>query len=224
MKAIILAGGRGTRLPESAKNIPKALVEVNSKSVIDHQLELLERHGVKEVIFALGFRNEQLINHINGKYEYVVESVPLGTGGAIKFASQKLNEPFLALNGDILSDIDFSNFISHFEQQKDVVGAMTLVWMENTKDYGLVLHDDHKIHTFTEKPEEPVAGHINAGCYILTPKIFQETYKENFSIEKEIFPKLASQKSLSAYIHKGKWIDMGTEERLRLARTRIWES
>ena len=76
-------------MPESAKDIPKALVEVNSKFVIDHQLELLERHGVKEVVFALGFRNEQLINHINGKYEYVVESVPLGTGGAIKFASQK---------------------------------------------------------------------------------------------------------------------------------------
>ena len=101
---------------------------------------------------------------------------------------------------------------------------MTLVWMENTKDYGLVLHDDHKIHTFTEKPEEPAAGHINAGCYILTPEIFKETDKESFSIEKEIFPKLASQKSLSAYIHKGKWIDMGTEERLKQARTRIWDS
>ena len=224
MKAIILAGGRGTRLPESAKDIPKALVEVNSKFVIDHQLELLERHGVKEVVFALGFRNEQLINHINGKYEYVVESVPLGTGGAIKFASQKLNEPFLALNGDILSDIDFSDFISHFKQQENIVGSMTLVWMENAKDYGLVLHDDHKIHTFTEKPEEPTAGHINAGCYILTPGIFKEIDRESFSIEKEIFPKLASQKSLSAYIHNGKWIDMGTEERLKLARTRIWES
>lgn len=224
MKAIILAGGRGTRLPESAKDIPKALVEVNSKSVIDHQLELLERHGVKEVVFALGFRNEQLISHINGKYEYVVESVPLGTGGAIKFASQKLNEPFLALNGDILSDIDFSDFISRFKQQKDVVGSMALVWMENAKDYGLVLHNDNKIHTFTEKPEEPTAGHINAGCYILTPEIFKEIDKENFSIEKEIFPKLASQKSLSAYIHKGKWIDMGTEERLKLARIQRWES
>lgn len=224
MKAIILAGGRGTRLPESAKDIPKALVEVNSKSVIDHQLELLERHGVKEVIFALGFRNEQLISHIKGRCEYVVESVPLGTGGAIKFASQKLNEPFLALNGDILSDINFSDFISRFKQKKDVVGSMALVWMENAKDYGLVLHNDNKIHTFTEKPEEPTAGHINAGCYILTPEIFKDINQESFSIEKEIFPKLASQKSLSAYIHNGKWIDMGTEERLKLARIQRWES
>ena len=76
----------------------------------------------------------------------------------------------------------------------------------------------------SRKTEEPTAGHINAGCYILTPEIFKEIDRESFSIEKEIFPKLASQKSLSAYIHNGKWIDMGTEERLKLARTRIWES
>ena len=108
MKAIILAGGKGTRLPESAKHIPKALVSINNKAVIQHQLDLLQKHGITDVIFALGFRHDHIIDHIRGKHHFVVEKEPLGTGGAIKFASQGLTEPFLVLNGDILSDFDFN--------------------------------------------------------------------------------------------------------------------
>lgn len=222
MIAIILAGGKGTRLPESAKHIPKALVSINNKAVIQHQLDLLLKHGITDVIFALGFRHDHIIDHIKGKHRFVVEKEPLGTGGAIKFASQGLTEPFLVLNGDILSDFDFGAFIRCFEEKKDLKGSLGLIWMENAKDYGLVLHDNDIIHTFSEKPQEPISGHINAGFYILHPEIFKSVPQESFSIEKELFPQLAKDKVLSAFIHEGEWIDVGTEDRLKQARLKDW--
>lgn len=222
MIAIILAGGKGTRLPESAKNIPKALVSINNKAIIQHQLDQLEKHGITDVIFALGFRHDHIIEHIKGKYRYVIEKEPLGTGGAIKFASKGLTEPFLVLNGDILSDFDFSAFIDHFNNKKGIKGSLGLIWMENAKDYGLVLHENEVINVFTEKPQEPIAGHINTGFYILHPEIFNSIEQESFSIEKELFPKLADDKVLSAFIHSGEWLDVGTEDRLKQARLRDW--
>lgn len=222
MKAIILAGGKGTRLPESAKNIPKGLVSINNKAIIQHQLDLLEKHGITDVIFALGFRHDRIINYIKGKHRFVVENEPLGTGGAIKFASQGLIEPFLVLNGDILSDFDFSSFISCFEEKKDIKGSLGLMWMENAKDYGLVLHTNDIVHAFLEKPQEPVSGHINAGFYILHPELFRTISREKFSVEKELFPRLAEEKMLAAFIHNGSWIDAGTEDRLKQARAKDW--
>lgn len=223
MKAIILAGGKGTRLPESAKDIPKALVKINKElSIVDHQLSLLKRHGIEDVIFALGFRNEQLIDHINGKYEYVVEDTPLGTGGAIKYASKGLTEPFLVLNGDILSDLDFTSFMSHFNEKSPILGALSVFWMENASDYGLITHKEGIIGSFYEKPKKPVSGHINTGFYILNPEVFKDKKEDSFSVEKDIFPELARKKLLSAYIHEGKWTDAGTEDRLKAARETDW--
>src|SRR3989338_7980886 len=109
MKVIILAGGRGTRLPNSAKDIPKVLVPIRGKTtMLDHQLELLLAHGLSDVCLSLGFRADQIIKHLHdiGKthIEYRVESEPLGTGGAVRFASQDMKGDFMVLNGDTISD------------------------------------------------------------------------------------------------------------------------
>ena len=224
MKVVILAGGRGTRLPDSAKDIPKALVKINDIPIVDHQLRLLKKHGLSDVIFSLGFRNNQLINHINGKYEYVVEDSPLGTGGAIKYASRSLSEPFLVLNGDILSDMNFSSFLEHFKEKDGILGSISVIWMENSKDYGFVRHNDGIIEEFLEKPENAISGHINAGFYILSPEIFKNKKEEAFSIEREIFPDLAKNKELAVYIHNNNWMDVGTEDRLKAARQIDWLS
>ncbi|GAG03065.1 unnamed protein product, partial [marine sediment metagenome] len=111
MKIIILAGGKGTRLPRSAKNIPKSLVKIAGKPILQHQIDILEKHNLTDIRFSLGYEANQIIDYLKNKHEYIIESEPLGTGGAIKFASKDLKEDFMILNGDILTDINFSEFL-----------------------------------------------------------------------------------------------------------------
>ncbi|GAG21636.1 unnamed protein product, partial [marine sediment metagenome] len=179
MKIIILAGGKGTRLPKSAKNIPKLLVKVGNKSILQHQLDLLEEHGFSDIRLSLGYKANQIIKYLNGKHEYIIEPEPLGTGGAIKFASKDLNEEFMVLNGDILSEINFSDFLKF---HKSIPQNNTLTaWhcSEPRNDYGFLNLENNKILKFQEKPDRPIAGHINAGFYILSPNIFKNFNKKS---------------------------------------------
>ncbi len=273
MKVIILAGGKGTRLPKSAKNIPKSLVEIGGKPLLQHQIDLLQKHGLTDIRLSLGYRAEKIIEYLKkqdldivlervmrpsghgprpkrrgseaeslsparwagrGKrkdniqilnIEYTVEPEPLGTGGAIKFASKDLKKDFMVLNGDILTDINLSKFISKYQYNNNVsrqtLGAIGLFYCEDTSDYGLVKIKKERILNFLEKPKEKCSGYINAGIYILSPTIFCNVKKTSFSIEKDIFPKLSKKRQLIAYIHQGFWTDLGTEERLRETKRRF---
>jgi len=224
MKVIILAGGKGTRLPYSAKDIPKPLVEIIGKPIIRHQLDLLAHHGLNDVRFSLGHRADQIAgylervkNELGGNFEYIVEDEPLGTGGAIKFASKDLSEDFLVLNGDILSNFDFSRFID-FHKNIPHKNSLAVWSCDNTKDYGLIdLDAGGSILRFLEKQGQG-RGHINAGFYILSPEIFKSIKVKSFSVEREIFPILVGMGELAGFIHEGNWIDVGTEERLRWAK------
>ena len=213
MHAIILAGGRATRLPDAAKDIPKILVSVAGKTVLEHQAEHLLRHGVKKIRFALSYRADQVINYINGRYEFSVEPEALGTGGAIRFASRDLQEPFLVLNGDVISDTNITDLASSF-QRSGLPHVVTLFHVSDARSFGLVKHESGEVKEFLEKPQEKVAGHINAGIYILSPEDIQAMPSGKFSIENDFFPLAASSRKLGAFIHKGTWIEMGTEERL----------
>lgn len=225
MKAIILAGGKATRLPESAKDLPKALVEVGNKSILRHQIDQLLKHGFFDIRLALGYRAEQIIEWLEKaeiknpklRIDWVIEQEPLDTGGAIKFASSDLREPFLVLNGDVLSDIDFTGFYKRFRERRDE-NLVAVYHVPDARSYGMIKKNKGRIVRFLEKPSEPVAGHINAGFYILSPHIFKDTQEKKFSIEKGIFPQLASNGQLGYYIHRGFWTDAGTEERLKEVR------
>lgn len=221
MKVIILAGGKGTRLPQSAKNIPKPLVKVGSKTMLQHQLDLLKKHNLSDIKFSLGYKADQIIKYLNDKYEYVIEPEPLGTGGAIKFAANDLKEEFMVLNGDILSEMDFTGLLNFYKSipQKNILTAWHCP--EPRDDYGFLDIKNDKILEFQEKPSRPTTGYINAGFYILSPKIFKNINKKSFSIEQDIFPKLAKKGDLAAFIFKGYWTDAGTEERLKEARKRF---
>lgn len=222
MKAIILAGGKGTRLPISAVDIPKPLIKVGSKPILQHQIDWLEKHGIGNIRLSLGFKAEQIIDYLAGRYEYLVESEPLGTGGAIKFASQDLKEDFLVLNGDILTDLNLSEMLRNFKNSP-LQNMLAVYKIENAEGFGLVELSSDNILGFLEKPSREELEirdekFINAGVYILSPMIFKEFSQDNFLIEKEIFPKLASRGEIGAFVHNGFWLDVGTEERLRLAR------
>ncbi len=220
MKIIILAGGKATRLPESARNIPKLLVKIAGKTILQHQVDLLKKHGLNNIRFSLGYEADKIIKYLNGKYEYIIEPKPLGTGGAIKFASKDLKEDFMVLNGDVLSNIDFSKFVESHKnspQQNNLV-----VWLcKDARPYGLVELKNSNVSKFLEKPKEKCSGYINAGFYILSPNIFKNIKKTSFSIENDVFPNLAKNNELAAYIHKGYWTDIGTEERLEEARRKF---
>lgn len=216
MKVIILAGGMGTRLPNSAKNIPKALVQIHGKTILDHQLEILEKHGLKDVRLSLGFRADQIVAHLKktgrDRVEHIVEEEPLGTGGAVRFAARDLADDFMVLNGDILTDFDFSKILRAHEPGSAMIVA---AWREDARDFGLLDIKESKIRAFLEKPAEPRSGYINAGCYILNPKHFAGLSEKAFMIEKDIFPRLAESGELHAFLHDGFWQDVGTEDRLQ---------
>lgn len=220
MKIIILAGGKGTRLPHSAKNIPKSLVKIERKTILQHQIDLLKKHGLTDIRLSLGYKSAHIIDYTKGKYEYVIESQPLGTGGAIKFASQDLKEDFMVLNGDILCDIDFTQFVAAHKtsvSHKHKIMGTLAVYYSKAKDFGLIKLKNNRITEFLEKPQFPVSGYQSVGFYILSPTIFKKIKKTSFSIEKDVFPNLAKKRKLSAFIHVGFWSDLGTEERLKQA-------
>ncbi|MDP3727235.1 MAG: sugar phosphate nucleotidyltransferase [bacterium] len=215
MKAIILAGGRGTRLPQSARDIPKALVRVHGKTILDHQLDALARHGLSDVMLSLGFRADQIVQHLaatgRAHIEHVIESEPLGTGGAVRFATEGMTEPFLVLNGDTLADFNFTAILGAHEPR---AALMVSHWQEDARDFGLLDVAGGRIRAFLEKPSELQPGFINAGCYILHPEHIAGIPERPFMLEQDVFPRLAASGLLHTLPHRGFWQDLGTEERL----------
>lgn len=217
MKVIIQAGGLGTRLPNSAKEMPKVLVEAGGKPVIQHIIDLLGKHHLTDLRFSLGFRADQIIKYLNGRYEYVVEPKPLGTGGAVKFASQDLTQPFMVIQGDLVANFNLTDFIN-FYQRVGLPNAMIVKFHQDLRDYGSVVLGGDRIVQFLEKSSKVKSGYGNVGCFIFLPETFSQIKENKFSLEYDLFPKLAAEGKLAGYVHQGYWIDTGTEERLKQAR------
>lgn len=214
MKVIILAGGKGTRLPRSAVDMPKALVPVGSQPILGHMIEGLTRHGLTDIRLALGFRAEAIINFLNVQgyaCGYVVEPEPLGTGGAAKYASRDFTEPFMVLNGDTLADFDYPAIVRSHEAG---TGLIVSHWKEDNRDYGVLEIEGDRIREFLEKPSEPRSGFIHAGCSILEPKDVRAVREDVFMLEREVYPALAREGRLKSFRHEGFFEDIGTEERL----------
>ncbi len=206
MKALILAGGFGKRLRPITRDIPKPLVEVAGKPIIGWQFEWLKKYGIREVILAVGYLREKMMEVIGSgrnfgvRVSYVVEDVPLGTGGGVKNAEPFLkNEDFFyVLNGDIISDIDLSLLGESLEE--NIVGTIAIVPLPSP--YGIVEYDPStlSIKRFVEKPI--ISDYwINAGVYCFTPEIF-DYLPEKGDIEKTSFPLLANKGKLKAVPYK----------------------
>ncbi|MBI2037964.1 MAG: NTP transferase domain-containing protein [Candidatus Magasanikbacteria bacterium] len=224
MNAIILCGGLSTRLGEITKTIPKVLLEIKGKTVLDWQLEKLKAIGISEVVLAAGHLAEVLHKsvglHRNGvDLIFAIEQEKLGTGGAIKHAwsyVSKAEEPVVILNGDVLTKIDLADMIKCLSPYSDgiILGAK----VEDAASYG-TLEYDNKCHLkkFKEKEGLQQPGFINGGIYIFNPqakKYFPET--RSFSIEYDVFPHM---KDLYVYESDKTWVDIGVPERLDWARS-----
>lgn len=217
MKAIILAGGFGTRLREIAPDVPKPMVMIAGKPFLEHQILLLKEQNITEIILALHYRADSIKTYFgNGGWwgvnlTYSEEEVPLGTAGAIKKAEKYIDDTFIVMNGDSYSDIDIAKVID-FHKSKRSNFTMVLSKSNNPEHYGNVVLKDNKIIDFAEKKSDGGAI-INNGIYVFEPKIFDYIEPEkNVSLEHEVFPKLAKEGLLYGYLHEGYFMDIGRPE------------
>ena len=223
MKAILLAGGKGTRLRPLTINTPKPIVPILEQPFLLYQLALLKEFSeIDEVIISLNYqpgRIQEIINtgpELGLKIRYVVEPFPLGTAGGIKFASKKIADTIIVLNGDVLTKVDFPAVVKLHRDRK-AKATILLTPVENPEAYGLVETDsENNVQRFIEKPsfDQISTNNINAGIYILEPSTFSQIPVDvPWSIERSFFPSLLEKKeTFLGFPSKGYWIDIGTPE------------
>jgi NDP-sugar pyrophosphorylase family protein len=224
MKAILLAGGKGTRLRPLTIHTPKPIVPIFNRPFLHYQLDLLKQvPEIDEVILSLNYqprRIEEVFGDGSGlgiSIRYVVEPAPLGTAGAVKYAGDKITDSVVVFNGDVLTQIDLAAVI-RLHRERRAKATIVLTPVDNPTAYGLVETDaDGNVTRFLEKPkpDEITTNHINAGIYILEPDTFDRIPSDvAWSIERSFFPSLIERhETFVAYVYNGYWIDIGTPEK-----------
>jgi mannose-1-phosphate guanylyltransferase len=223
VQALILVGGEGTRLRPLTSNRPKPVVTLVDRPFIVYMLEWLRGHGVEEAILSCGFLAEGVRGVLGDgsalgiSLRYVEEPHPLGTGGALKFAQEFLEERFFMLNGDVLTDIDLSAQLRQHEETA-ARATLALIPVDDPSAYGLVRRrDDASVTEFVEKPrlDEIDTNLINAGAYILERDILADMAPSGtrISIERDVFPRLVDHGLYGYEAGTAYWLDIGTPER-----------
>ena len=223
MQAIVLVGGEGTRLRPLTENVPKPALTLVDRPFLAHMIDWLAGHGVTEVVLACGFLPDVLREALAGEegragvsIRYVVEPEPLGTAGAIRFAADQLGDEledrFLALNGDVLTDLDLSSLIA--AHGAGARATIALHPVEDSAAFGLVrTGESGEVLEFLEKTGEPAPGEVNAGMYLLERSVLDLIPPGRaVSIERDVFPRLVGE-GLFARVLEGYWMDIGTPRR-----------
>jgi mannose-1-phosphate guanylyltransferase/phosphomannomutase len=229
MKAVVMAGGEGSRLRPLTLGRPKPMVPLVNRPILEHILLLLRRHGITEVVLTVQYMAAFIQNQIGDgsdlgiKVTYSVEETPLGTAGSVRQAAESLKDTFLVISGDALTDIDL-NAVVAFHKKAKSMATLTLYRVANPLEYGVVVTGEGgRVREFQEKPSwsEVVTDTINTGIYVLEPSIF-DYYERNqvFDFSKDLFPLLLKEeKPLFGYVAGGYWTDVGSlEEYIRAAR------
>ncbi len=219
MKAVVMAGGEGSRLRPLTVTRPKPMVPVVGRPVMEHILNLLKTHGITDVVVTVQYMasaiedyfgdGSQLGMHIT----YSREEVPLGTAGSVKNAEELLDEPFLVISGDALTDFNLSEIIK-FHRERRSLATLTLAHVPNPLEYGVIITDDTgHIRQFLEKPSwgEVFSDTINTGIYVLDPVIFSYFEKDKpFDFSQDLFPLMLKQGDpIYGYVANGYWCDVG---------------
>lgn len=227
MKALFLAGGMGTRLKPLTDNLPKPMVPMMGKPLLERNMLKLKNCGVDEIILSTSYKPQKIKEYFGDgaklglKIHYVCEDIPLGTGGAIKNTQEFFDDTFLIFNADILSNINILDMLNfHKEKRASVTIAATRV--ENPSLYGVIEYgEDLYAESFTEKPKpsEIKSNYINAGIYIFEPEVLKEIPdSEAVSVERETYPLLLEKGYPIAVYKSGEyWMDIGTVEKYRQA-------
>ncbi|GAB4439477.1 MAG: mannose-1-phosphate guanyltransferase [Chloroflexi bacterium OHK40] len=222
MKAVVMAGGEGTRLRPLTINRPKPMVSLVDRPVIQHIIELLKIHGITDIIITVQY----LANNIQDYYgdgslhgvniTYSLEEVPLGTAGSVKNAEHLLDEPFLVISGDALTDINLSRVIEHHVSSQ-ARATITLTRVANPLDYGVIITDERgHVRQFLEKPSwgEVFSDTVNTGIYVLNPEVLAYIERGKMTDwSKDVFPRMLHKGDhIQGFIADGYWTDVGTIE------------
>lgn len=224
MKAILLAGGKGTRLRPLTIHTPKPIVPIFDRAFLHYQIDLLKQvPEIDEVILSLNYqprRIEEIFGDGAGtgvRVRYVVEPAPLGTGGAIRYAAEGISDTLVVFNGDVMTSVDV-NAVVELHRARQAKATIVLTPVDNPTAYGLVeTESDGRVRRFLEKPnpDEVTCDTINAGIYVLEPTTFDRIPKDVvYSIERAYFPSVIERgEPFYAYVDRGYWIDIGTPEK-----------
>ena len=217
MKAIVLAGGFGSRLRKRVPELPKPMAPIAGRPFLEYVLDRLIAGGVRQIILSVGYQADIIISHFGNNYrsasvEYAIEDEPLGTGGAIALAMQNNTaDPFLVLNGDTLLDMDYAEFMQWHDQQPTPV-SMVLREVADVSRYGSVLVSGGRVTGFLEKGNEG-PGLINAGVYIVQPGIFAAFgLSGRFAFEADFLQAHCNKLSPKAFLTHAYFIDIGIPE------------
>lgn len=224
MKAIILAGGLGTRLRPLTETTPKPLLPIKNKPTMQRSIENLKKYGIVDIILAISYRADKIKEYFGDgsslgvNLSYSVEDEPLGTGGAVKQASEQIDNEFILVWGDNLMDIKVNELIDQHNKYNGLV-TMALTPREDVENFGVATLDGDKIVGFVEKPkrEEAPSNLINAGAFIVNSQALDILPSGFCMIEKQCFEPLAKDGKVYGFKHEGQWFPTDTMEKYILA-------
>jgi mannose-1-phosphate guanylyltransferase/phosphomannomutase len=227
MKAVVMAGGEGTRLRPLTSNQPKPMVPIVGKPCMEHILELLREHDLTEVIVTVAFLPQAIRGYFGDgealgmQIGYSVEESPLGTAGSVRLATKQLDETFLVISGDALCDVDLGALIA-FHKERGGAVTIGLKSVDNPLEFGIVVTDEEgRIERFLEKPSwgQVFSDTINTGIYVLEPEVLKHVPTDRpYDFSKELFPLLLEMgRPLYGFVMDGYWQDIGNLDQYRQA-------
>jgi len=220
-KALILAGGKGLKMRPFTYEMPKCLLPVNNRPVLQYTIENLRRYDIRQLLISVGHQGGKIKEYFGDGSKFGVKITYLdqakaetGTAAPVLQAKKFFNnQPFLIYYGDVLADLDLGDLIDFHLSARTLV-TMALTSVKKSHDWGVVRLQGNKVYSFLEKPDarRDLSHVINAGIYVCEPKIFDYLRPETKRLEREVFTKLVSQHKLAGYLFAGAWFDVGNPE------------
>jgi mannose-1-phosphate guanylyltransferase len=211
MKAVILCGGLGKRLRPLTNKIPKSMIPIGGKPILQHQIEFFRKFGVKEMHLCTSYKHSVIEKYFGDgskfgvRISYCMDKDQRGTAGSIERLKEVISNDFFLINGDTVApDLDLMKLKRFHDKSKRIA---TIVLVHPTSPWGIVEVKDDLVKSFIEKPKLPQL--MNMGLYLMTPKIFSMIPRKG-SMEHEVFPRLAIKKQLAAFVYEGIWKDFET--------------
>lgn len=209
-----MAGGQGTRLRPLTNEIPKPLISIIDKPVMEHIIELLKAHNITEIAVTLGYKADKIISYFGDgsrlgvTLTYYIEDTPLGTAGSVRNALDFIQSNVLIISGDAFTDINLTKLIE-YHNRKQALATLATVDLDDARGYGLVACDANgAITSFIEKPSIAIAGSVNTGIYVISRKVIEQIPQGKIDWGMDIFPNL--KKGLYSYHAECYWSDIGT--------------
>ena len=217
MKAVILAGGLGTRLHPYTKTLPKPMLPLDGKPILEYEIEWIKKNGIKEIVLCVSYLRKKIEDYFyNGekfgvKIEYAISSKPLATAGQLKTAEKFIDNTFVCLYGDSIYNFSLKNMIKHHTKTKSDITMSLYDYKFNLK-YGVIdTKNSGQVTSWNEKPE--FSAKINIGCYVMEPEVLQLIPKNKpYGMDNVIRKVLTKKKKVSSVISKKGFIDIGDKE------------